>query len=199
MVSKENSLRLKQIFVRHHVSHEIRWVRLPYEYCLYYHHHNLSVLFICRSPLNVVHGGLDLLMSEIRVSDPNAEFVPISRSTVELIQHIFSSSESAIDLLNDLLHYEQIDAGNSSLSGCRTLSSIGECKIPILTHTGIFKLELSWRGLGGSFHNKLAWAQILAEGNRVTLSIEDSTLATSCASSMELDIEQSGRWWWWWS
>jgi hypothetical protein len=65
-------------------------------------------------------------------------------------------------------------------------------KIPILTHTGIFKLELSWRGLGGSFHNKLAWAQILAEGNRVTLSIEDSTLATSCASSMELDIEQSG-------
>ena len=38
----------------------------------------------------------------------------------------------------------------------------------------------------------MAWAQILAEGNRVTLSIEDSTLATSCASSMELDIEQSG-------
>ena len=67
-----------------------------------------------RSPLNVVHGGLDLLMSEIRESDPNAEFVPISRSTVELIQHIFSSSESAIDILNDLLHYEQIDAGSSS-------------------------------------------------------------------------------------
>jgi hypothetical protein len=69
-------------------------------------------------------------MSEIRVSDPNAEFVPISRSTVELIQHIFSSSESAIDLLNDLLHYEQIDAGNFSLPSCRALSSIGEWKNP---------------------------------------------------------------------
>ena len=63
--------------------------------------------------MNVVHGGLDLLMSEIKEADPNAAFVPISRSTVELIQHIFSSSESAIDILNDLLHYEQIDAGRS--------------------------------------------------------------------------------------
>lgn len=108
VVSKENSLRLKQIFVRH-VSHEIRWgypLSVVYQILRF-------IRLRYRSPLNVVHGGLDLLMSEIRVSDPNAEFVPISRSTVELIQHIFSSSESAIDLLNDLLHYEQIDAGNS--------------------------------------------------------------------------------------
>ena len=59
----------------------------------------------------MVHAGLDLLMSEIKEADPEAATVPISRSTVELIQHIFSSSESAIELLNDLLHYEQIDAG----------------------------------------------------------------------------------------
>ena len=64
-----------------------------------------------RSPLNVVHAGLDLLISEIKEADPEAAMVPISRSTVDLIQHIFSSSESAIELLNDLLHYEQIDAG----------------------------------------------------------------------------------------
>ena len=51
-------------------------------------------------------------MSEIKEADPEAATVPISRSTVELIQHIFSSSESAIELLNDLLHYEQIDAGS---------------------------------------------------------------------------------------
>ena len=68
-------------------------------------------MFVSRSPLNVVHAGLDLLMSEIKEADPEAATVPISRSTVELIQHIFSSSESAIELLNDLLHYEQIDAG----------------------------------------------------------------------------------------
>ena len=64
-----------------------------------------------RSPLNVVHAGLDLLMAEIKEAEPEADTVPISRNTAELIRHIFSSSESAIDLLNDLLQYEQLDAG----------------------------------------------------------------------------------------
>ena len=64
----------------------------------------------------MVHAGLDLLMSEIKEADPDAAEVPISRSTVELIYHIFSSSESAIELLNDLLHYEQMDAGLLSTS-----------------------------------------------------------------------------------
>ena len=59
----------------------------------------------------MVHAGLDLLIAEIKDTDPEAETVPINCSTVELIQQIFSSSESAIDLLNDLLQYEQIDAG----------------------------------------------------------------------------------------
>ena len=59
-----------------------------------------------------MHAGLDLLMAEIKEADPEAATVPISRSTVELILQIFSSSESAIELLNDLLDYEQIDAGN---------------------------------------------------------------------------------------
>jgi hypothetical protein len=61
----------------------------------------------------VVHAGLDLLMGEIKDADPEAAMVPISRSTVELIQYIFSSSESAIEILNDLLQYEQMDAGGS--------------------------------------------------------------------------------------
>ena len=59
----------------------------------------------------MVHAGLDLLMAEIKDADPEAATVPISRSTVELIQCIFSSSESAIEILNDLLQYEQMDAG----------------------------------------------------------------------------------------
>ena len=105
VVAKENTLKLKQVFVRH-VSHEIRYgqhllSRAPY----------IHTFLAFRSPLNVVHAGLDLLMSEIKEADPQAATVPISRSTVELIQHIFSSSESAIELLNDLLYYEQIDAG----------------------------------------------------------------------------------------
>ena len=72
--------------------------------------------------MNVVHAGLDLLMAEIKDADPEAETVPINRSTVELIQQIFSSSESAIDLLNDLLQYEQIDAGAYTLNPCICLS-----------------------------------------------------------------------------
>ena len=68
-----------------------------------------------RSPLNVVHAGLDLLVSEIKDADPEAGTVPISRSTVELIYWIFSSSESAIEILNDLLQYEQMDAGGLRL------------------------------------------------------------------------------------
>ena len=141
-----------------------------------------------RSPLNVVHGGLDLLMSEIREADPTAEFVPISRSTVELIQHIFSSSESAIDILNDLLQYEQIDAGSCIE---RPLNN-NTLMCTVLVPTGIFKLEQSWRGLDGSFHNKLSWAQILADRSNVALSIEDSTLATASPYQGVEDIEQNG-------
>ena len=73
-----------------------------------------------RSPLNVVHAGLDLLISEIKDTDPQAATVPVSRSTVELIQHIFSSSESAIEILNDLLQYEQMDAGEYLYLVCHT-------------------------------------------------------------------------------
>eukprot|EP01036_Dinobryon_divergens_P036202 gene36202-47079_t len=57
----------------------------------------------------------------------------------------------------------------------------------------IFNLELSWRGLDGSFHNKLSWAQILAERSNVTLAIEDSTLATGSASQAGDDLEGNYR------
>ena len=108
VVANVNSLKLKRTFVRH-ISHEIRYHQIP-NLLLFV---GLISLFL-RSPLNVVHAGLDLLIAEIKEADPEAETVPISRSTVELIRQIFSSSESAIDLLNDLLQYEQIDAGSPS-------------------------------------------------------------------------------------
>lgn len=72
----------------------------------------------------MVHAGLDLLMSEIKDADPEAATVPISRSMVELIYGIFSSSESAIDMLNDLLQYKQIDAGGLLTDCLLTLDSI---------------------------------------------------------------------------
>ena len=61
----------------------------------------------------MVHAGLDLLLSEVKEVDQSAEMVPVSRSTVELIHHVHSSSESAIEILDALLQYEQIDAGES--------------------------------------------------------------------------------------
>ena len=60
---------------------------------------------LIRSPLNVVHAGLDLLRSELQ------SVAALSRNTLELVEDIFTSSESAINILNDLLSYEYIDAG----------------------------------------------------------------------------------------
>ena len=64
-----------------------------------------------RSPLNVVHAGLDLLLAEVRSEDPTSPHVPIQRSTADFIVHMFTSSESAINILNDLLQYEHMEAG----------------------------------------------------------------------------------------
>ena len=64
-----------------------------------------------RSPLNVVHAGLDLLLAEVRSADPESPYVSITRSTADFIVHMFTSSESAINILNDLLQYEHMEAG----------------------------------------------------------------------------------------
>ena len=58
-----------------------------------------------RSPLSVVHSGIDFLLDQIRQNTWSLE------SIVEMLEDIFSSSESAIYILNDLLEYEKLDAG----------------------------------------------------------------------------------------
>eukprot|EP01036_Dinobryon_divergens_P032021 gene32021-41526_t len=50
----------------------------------------------------------------------------------------------------------------------------------------IFKLELSWRSVDGSLHKKLDWVQILADRSHVTLTISDSTLATSSPGPLDV-------------
>eukprot|EP01038_Epipyxis_sp_PR26KG_P007500 gene7500-10218_t len=74
----ENMLELKRTFVRY-VSHEIR------------------------SPLNVLYGGLQLLMEESTTKN-NPE---LSESVTDL----FTSATQAIEILNDMLQYEKIEAG----------------------------------------------------------------------------------------
>ena len=71
------------------------------------------MLFFCMfvsSPLNVVHAGLDILRSELSPSSSEST-VAVGRSTLELIEDIYSASETAIEILNDLLHYEHMDSG----------------------------------------------------------------------------------------
>eukprot|EP01036_Dinobryon_divergens_P027669 gene27669-36481_t len=55
---------------------------------------------------------------------------------------------------------------------------------------GILNLELSWRGVAGSIHNKLDWAQILANKKGLTLTIADSTLTkfTPAGGSVQVKI-----------
>jgi signal transduction histidine kinase len=66
-----------------------------------------------RSPLNVVHVGLEMLLTVINNSDPTSPVITIDRSTADFIKDMFFSSESAINLLNDLLQYEHIEAGKN--------------------------------------------------------------------------------------
>eukprot|EP01035_Chromulina_nebulosa_P023830 gene23830-30921_t len=59
--------------------------------------------------------------------------------------------------------------------------------------SGLFNLELSWRSLDGALATKLRFADILASRSNVTLTIADSTLATSSNSvdaAAVADVEQ---------
>ena len=64
-----------------------------------------------RSPLNIVHAGLDIMQAEIDAQGAAAQVV-ISPETAKMVRNMFSASETAIHILNDLLHYEHIDAGD---------------------------------------------------------------------------------------
>eukprot|EP01035_Chromulina_nebulosa_P069426 gene69426-biopygen32181 len=74
----EAILQLKREFVRY-VSHEIR------------------------SPLNVVHAGLELLRADLAAATGTLP------STLTLLQDIFFASSAAIEILNDMLQYEHIE------------------------------------------------------------------------------------------
>ena len=87
----ESILQLKREFVRY-VSHEIR------------------------SPLNVVHAGLELLRADLVAAGALS-------STLTLLQDIFFASSAAIEILNDMLQYEHIDSGTFKLD-CAAVSLV---------------------------------------------------------------------------
>lgn len=55
-----------------------------------------------------MHAGLDLL-----VTDMKSEVLAAPSRLMELIEDVFSASESALSILDDLLQYENIEAGNT--------------------------------------------------------------------------------------
>ena len=59
----------------------------------------------------MVYAGLDLLIREMKEGDQNGPLLSIQRSAVDLADSIFSSCGDAINILNDLLNYENIEAG----------------------------------------------------------------------------------------
>lgn len=59
-----------------------------------------------------------------RESTPEERLARVENGLFELIDDIFMASESAIDILNDLLNYEHIDAGQSPSSTYRPFSSL---------------------------------------------------------------------------
>ena len=59
-----------------------------------------------RSPLNVVLAGLELLRTDLNTG--------VNLSNIELIDDMQSAAETAITILNDLLNYENMDAGTKS-------------------------------------------------------------------------------------
>jgi len=141
---------LKRLFVRY-ISHELR------------------------SPLNIVHAGLDLLKSEVhellsldcmyrpggstitgsslKASGSRLQAQSLRNNITELLDDIFHSSDSAVGILNDILQYEQID-------------------------TGSFHLDKSWRPLFKVLEGKLAASVKLARKSEVNLIVEDFTIAS---------------------
>ena len=113
---REAMLQLKREFVRY-ISHEIR------------------------SPLNVVHAGLELLRADL-------EAAGVIQSVSDLLQDIYFASNTAIEILNEMLQYEHIDSGT-------------------------FKLECAALRLVQCFEGRLDSYKYMASKKDIALHIED--------------------------
>ena len=94
-----------------------------------------------RSPLNVAHAGLEILKADL-------ETARVSISILNLLDDIFSASNTAIEILNDMLHYEHIDSGT-------------------------FKLEMVVTPLLNVFAGRLEAYKYMASKKSILLCIED--------------------------
>ncbi len=78
-----------------------------------------------RTPLNAVHLGLEALTAELNRaveqllgkcdSDPTTMFADLLKNWLDLSAELISNSESAVDVLNDLLNYDKVEMGTLRL------------------------------------------------------------------------------------
>ena len=99
-----------------------------------------------RSPLNVAHAGLEILKADL-------EAMGASLAILSLLDDIFSASNAAIEILNDMLHYEHMDSGT-------------------------FKLELAVTPLLNVFAGRLEVYKYMALKKNINLRIEDQAEAS---------------------
>jgi len=109
-----------------------------------------------RSPLSIVHAGLDLLVSDLR-----SEVLTAPTRLVELIDDVFSASESALSILDDLLQYENIEAGK-------------------------LKVDLKWTPMKKMWDGNLKWVSLLTHRNRLNLNICDHTADVKIHDCLEV-------------
>ena len=114
-----------------------------------------------RSPLNVAHAGLEILKTDL-------EAVGASLAILSLLDDIFSASSAAIEILNDMLHYEHMDSGT-------------------------FKLEPAVTPLLNVFAGRLEVYKLMASKKSITLRIEDQVQASEHYVGGSIDADFSVR------
>ena len=119
-----------------------------------------------RSPLNVAHAGLEILKADL-------EAMGASLAILSLLDDIFSASNAAIEILNDMLHYEHMDSGT-------------------------FKLELAVTPLLNVFAGRLEVYKYMALKKNINLRIEDQVQVSEYFSAdgvvadfkVDVDVEE---------
>jgi signal transduction histidine kinase len=110
-----------------------------------------------RSPLNVAFAGLEILKAELEV-------IGVSNKIRELMEDIHFACNTAIEILNDMLHYEHIDSGT-------------------------FKLELAVMPLLDAFKGRLSAYRFMASKKNISLLIEDRVGVSEHYERVSDDIE----------
>lgn len=108
-----------------------------------------------RSPLNVAVAGLEILKLEL-------EAIGVSRPILDLLSDINFASNTAIEILNDMLQYEHIDSG-------------------------IFKLDLAVVPLLNIFVARLEAYKYMASNKNISLRIEDFVHASEYFNISDAD------------